>query len=148
MKTPRFFGLSVFFLFLIVLALNSSTQAAPLGTKPTAPPNLELKDLPAGAQASISGALGKDNPAYHFTPVVDGWRIRHLSQGLEGTLNSKGLQLRAGEADLSLRLLAYGRGKALEPLAPTVPQADANRLEYQRCPVTEWYLHGPIGLEQ
>ena len=148
MKTPRFFGLSVFFLFLIILALNSSTQATPLGTKPTAPPYLELKDLPAGAQASISGVLGKDNPAYHFTPVSDGWRIRHLSQGLDGTLNSKGLQLRAGEADLSLKLLAYGRGKALQPLAPTVPKADANRLEYQRGPVTEWYLHGPIGLEQ
>jgi len=148
MKITRFFGLSVFFLFFIILTLNSSTQATPLGTKSTAPPNLALKDLPAGAQASISGALGKDNPAYHFTPVVDGWRIRHLSQGLEGTLNSKGLRLRAGEADLSLKLLAYGRGKALKPLAPTVPQADANRLEYQRGPVTEWYLNGPIGLEQ
>ena len=148
MKITRFFGLSVFFLFFIILTLNSSTQATPLGTKSTAPPNLALKDLPAGAQASISGALGKDNPAYHFTPVVDGWRIRHLSQGLDGALNSKGLRLRVAEADLSLKLLAYGRGAALEPLAQTVPLADANRLEYQRGPVTEWYLSGPIGLEQ
>ncbi len=148
MKTPRFFGLGVFFLLLIVLTPNSFTQATPLVTKPTAPPNLELKELPAGAQASISGALGKDNPAYHFTPVVDGWRIRHWSQGLDGALNRKGLQLRAGEANLSLRLSAYGREKTLKPLAQTVPLADANRLEYQRGPVTEWYLHGPIGLEQ
>ena len=148
MKAPRFFGLGVFFLFIIVLTPNSFTQATPLVTKPAAPPNLELKELPAGAQASISGALGKDNPAYHFTPGVDGWRIRHWSQGLDGALNSKGLHLRAGEADLLLKLLAFGRGEILEPLAQAVPLADANRLEYQRGPVTEWYLNGPVGLEQ
>ena len=31
---------------------------------------------------------------------------------------------------------------------PVAPQATANRVEYRRGALTEWYVNGPLGLEQ
>ena len=41
-----------------------------------------------------------------------------------------------------------GRGAKLEALAPARPKATANRIDYQRTALTEWYVNGPLGLEQ
>jgi hypothetical protein len=42
----------------------------------------------------------------------------------------------------------YGYGDALNPVRAVAPQANANRVEYRRDGVTEWYENGPLGLEQ
>lgn len=46
------------------------------------------------------------------------------------------------------RLLAYGRGSKLKTLNPVKPTPDANRVEYRYANLTEWYVNGPLGLEQ
>ncbi|MGH3430532.1 MAG: FG-GAP repeat protein, partial [Mycobacteriales bacterium] len=51
-------------------------------------------------------------------------------------------------AHWSLAARGYGYGDALVPLSGAAPQASANRVEYRRGAVTEWYVNGPMGLEQ
>ena len=44
----------------------------------------------------------------------------------------------------ALETRAYGYGKALRPLNPVAPQADANPVEYRRDGVMKWYENGPL----
>jgi len=107
-----------------------------------------LSDLPVSVQASISAALGQDNPAYHFQPIADGWRAQHWRQGLECDLKADGLVLRTADHRLAMKLVAWGTPKGLRPVSPSRPQTTANRLAYAHGRLTEWYLNGPLGLEQ
>lgn len=45
-------------------------------------------------------------------------------------------------------LSAYGYGTDLGAVLPVAPQAEANRVEYRRGPLTEWYVNGPLGVQQ
>jgi hypothetical protein len=51
-------------------------------------------------------------------------------------------------ANWKLGLRGYGYASALQPVDEAVPQANSNRVEYRRGPLTEWYVNGPLGLEQ
>ncbi len=51
-------------------------------------------------------------------------------------------------ATWDLALDGYGRGKSMNLVSPAAPQADANRVEYHHGGLTEWYVNGPLGLEQ
>jgi len=37
---------------------------------------------------------------------------------------------------------------SLVPLSTASPRANHNRVEYRRGPLPEWYVNGPLGLEQ
>ncbi|MBI4574001.1 MAG: hypothetical protein HY713_12045 [candidate division NC10 bacterium] len=58
------------------------------------------------------------------------------------------MEVRSGPARWHLALTSVGYGDSLHPAAPAIPQAMANRVEYRRGSLTEWYLNGPLGLEQ
>ena len=58
------------------------------------------------------------------------------------------MKLRKGTAHFGLQLTGLGRGARLEAVAPGTAQATANRVEYRRRGLTEWYVNGPLGLEQ
>jgi len=42
----------------------------------------------------------------------------------------------------------YGYGGDLLKVKQAAPQAKANRVEFERGKLTEWYINGPAGLEQ
>jgi hypothetical protein len=48
----------------------------------------------------------------------------------------------------SMALQGYGYGTHLDPVAIASPSAANNRIEYRRGALTEWYVNGPLGLEQ
>ena len=56
--------------------------------------------------------------------------------------------MRSGAARFGLRLAGLGRGARLEAVATDSPEAKANRVEYRRGALSEWYVNGPLGLEQ
>lgn len=107
-----------------------------------------LADLSLPAQFAISEALGRDQTGYHLTPTAAGFRAEHPDQALAADFDAAGLDLRAGGEHWRLTLAAYGYGDRLSAVEPAQPQAEANHLEYQRGPLTEWYRHGPLGLQQ
>jgi hypothetical protein len=127
-------------------------QGRPAGPAPAA--QVCLGDLPLAAQSAISASLGRDDEAYHLQPAPGGFQAANPGQGLEIAWSAEGVRIRAGVGGddrdnfWSLRLQAWGYGEAWQEAPHAQPQAQANRLEYRRGSLVEWYANGPLGLEQ
>jgi len=106
-------------------------------------------DLPAPAQAAISAAIGRDQAEYHAALLDDGsFEIANPAQNLHANFSTDAATVRAGKVEWNLRLSAWGYGDAFQPVENIAPTATANRVEYLRGALTEWYVNGPLGLEQ
>jgi hypothetical protein len=125
------------------LAAFVALSGAP--ARPVAAARHGLGSLPAAAQSPISAALGSDEPAYG----VLGLHAHNPAQQLRVAFSRRGVTVASGEARLGMALTAYGYASALMPLASTIaPRASGNRVNYRRRSLTEWYVNGPLGLEQ
>jgi hypothetical protein len=107
-----------------------------------------LSRLPVAVQASVSAVLGNDAAEYHAHPANGGYEVRGARQSLAGRFESTGVELRMGTARWGIAFRGYGYRDALTSASAIKPQATKNRVEYRRGPLTEWYLNGPLGLEQ
>ena len=105
-----------------------------------------LSSLPVAAQANISAALGRDGFEYYAHPVSGGFEAH--SGGLASRFTRAAVEVNSGSARWGLALRAYGYGDALKTVHAIEPLADKNRVEYRRGALTEWYVNGPMGLEQ
>ena len=136
----------------LLLALALSVLAAPGALRPTpaapTPAAATLADLPLDAQAAISATLGRDDAAYHATAQAGGVQLANPAHGLHASFDAAGLTLSAGSSSGTMALRGYGYGDAIHPAAAAAPTAAANRVRYARGALTEWYLNGPLGLEQ
>jgi hypothetical protein len=104
--------------------------------------------VPAAAQPGISAALGRDDSRYQVRALPGGFRAENPQQELSAEFTGQGIEVRSGAAQWGLALRGYGYGDSLRAASEAAPQASANRVEYRRGPLTEWYVNGPIGLEQ
>ena len=122
---------------------------APMGGHGTAQGNGNaFAGLPVPAEALLSATLGRDNHAFLVTPSPGGFTVDNARQHLAARFSRGGVLVRSGAAQIGLSLDAYGDGDRLSMLAAVQPRADANRVTYKRGPVSEWYVNGPLGLEQ
>jgi hypothetical protein len=106
------------------------------------------KALPATAQEQISAVLGRSQRAYQATAKAKGFRIDNPKHALAMEFTAAGVRLRSGTANWGLTLQGYGYGDHLLVGRNVAPRAAANRVEYRRGALTEWYVNGPLGLEQ
>ena len=104
--------------------------------------------LPVAAWGPVSGALGRDDPAYRAAGAGAGFVARNPRQRLQARFSAAGVSVQSGQALLGLRLSGYGYGGSLRALAAVAPTASANRVSYHHGPLSEWYANGPLGLEQ
>ena len=104
--------------------------------------------LPAVAQAHISSAIGKDQEVYHAARHAAGLRLENPDHGVSADFTSAGVRFRLGTSKWALTLQGHGYGDRLLEARAVAPTANANRVEYRRAALTEWYVNGPIGLEQ
>jgi hypothetical protein len=72
----------------------------------------------------------------------------NASQGLRLRFGRSGVSVGSGSSVLSLGLVAVGYGGRLRPLGAVSPRHRGNRVWYPRGVVDEWYVNGPLGLEQ
>ena len=111
-----------------------------------------LSSLPPDAQGPISAALGKDDSGYWVHRNATGFRGENPRHALVAEFTRQGAEVRSEIRGHNLRwrleTRAYGYGDALHPLKAVAPNANANRVEYRRGGVAEWYENGPLGLEQ
>ncbi len=110
--------------------------------------NSQLSNLPALAQAPVSAALGQDIASYHARVSKTGVEVENASQKLSAEFTQRGVAIRNGEADFQLALKGYGHGSDIQLVQKVEPVSERNRVEYRRGPLTEWYVNGPVGLEQ
>src|SRR5215831_5052379 len=108
----------------------------------------KLTPLPATAQGQISGALGRDEDSYHARAQSGGFRMENRRVGLSAEFTQSGVTFRAGEHQWGVALRGYGYGEKLRAASVVAPHSAANRIEYRRDGLTDWYVNGPLGLEQ
>ncbi len=107
-----------------------------------------LASLPAAVQSGISAALGRTMPEYSVQ--VSGGQVKaaNAQHHLKMQFTSAGVSVGRGGSTWGLTLQGYGYGNDLKLVRSASPRSHANRVEYQRESLTEWYVNGPIGLEQ
>lgn len=123
-----------------------ATSLASGGTNPI--PKEQQEQITPAAQAQMSAAIGHDQSQYHFVALTNGYRAENSRQGLLAEFTPSGVELRSGVNDWGMALRGYGYGDQLRSANSVSLHADANRLEYPRGALTEWYVNGPLGLEQ
>jgi hypothetical protein len=135
--------------------LNTSTPVANLASPSTSAGKSSegksvpgLASIPAGAQGPISATLGKDDSGYRVRPNANGLRGENLRQAFVAEFTRRGAEVRSHSVRWGLETRGYGYGDALHTVKAVAPQANANRVEYRRDGLTEWYENGPLGLEQ
>jgi hypothetical protein len=128
--------------FNLCLFSTLSLQAAD-GVKSAA-----LTTLPLAAQPKISATLGRNNPSYFLHSGSGGLNAGNAAQGLDVHFSVKSVDVRSSGANWQLSFRGYGYGDVVKETSAVVPQPGANRVEYRRGSLTEWYVNGPIGVEQ
>ena len=108
----------------------------------------ELSNLPASAQGPVSAALGKDDSSYWFHSNEDSVHAENPRHALALDFTRHGVEVSSHGARWGLALRGYGYGDERRTVKQADPQSKANRVEYERGAVTEWYINGPLGLEQ
>ena len=117
------------FVIIAVLMLFAFSLLGALHVWPIAPPSeavaspprslpgsaADVADLPLAAQYAVSGALGRDNPAYHAAPDADGFQLANPAQSLTAHFASDGWQVQAGQTGWALRLTGWGYGRICSP---------------------------------
>jgi hypothetical protein len=112
------------------------------------PRTFSLGPLPPPAEARISAAIGEDERAYHAVAHPRGLRMENANHHLSAEFSQTGVELRHGGDHLGMVLRGYGHGSPSKNADAVAPNATANRVEYRRGALTEWYVNGPVGLEQ
>jgi trimeric autotransporter adhesin len=139
MPRPRIlFPLGLFLLMLWPLVCASAAESS----------RATFSSLPTGAQASVSAAIGRDLPSYRVRAVARALHADNLRQELSADFTLDGVEVHSGQAVFHMQPRGYGYEHALQALTPVVPRAVANRVEYRHGEFTEWYVNGPVGLEQ
>jgi hypothetical protein len=108
----------------------------------------ERSHLPTGALGALSAVLGAREHSYAVTPRAGGLRAMDAPQRLQADFRPVGVLLRSGGVRVALSLRAAGYGRSLRALGQVSPSASANHVLYARGALSEWYVNGPLGLEQ
>ena len=114
----------------ILVAITPSPQA----THATA-------ELPpaVGLEAAYSQTIGDDDVQYHSVRHADGYQADNPAQGYTTTFDAEGVTVSTEAWSWSMQLQGYDT---------TLPIAETNTTTYERDGLTEWYINGPVGLEQ
>ena len=136
-------------MLVVLLALTAvSAAAATLPQQLTKTGVRGNSDLPLDAQFAISRELGKEEASYHVVSVEGGYRLNNRKQAVNASFLSTGVELEIGSVRWGLALSGYGYGNDLVAIETVTPQAKANYVEYRRGGLTEWYVNGPLGVQQ
>ncbi|MBI2440966.1 MAG: hypothetical protein HYV35_06290 [Lentisphaerae bacterium] len=133
---PRFAGVA------------SMTQASPPGSADQASP-----ECYAQARALHPGETG-EHPASPdgLCRASTDYQAANPNQHFNARFDAQGACVVSGGTHWNLRVQAWGYGDALPAeLKNTIvpaPFVSANRVEYHRGALTEWYVNGPLGLQQ
>ncbi len=112
---------------------------------------VERARLSPVAHAAVSGAIGRADPAFHARPTASGYRLENPRHELAMELSTDGVRVTAPDQEWRLRYHGVGRagvGEGEDHVTAEAVPAAANRVEFRRGLVTEWYVNGPSGLEQ
>ncbi|MEM7201671.1 MAG: hypothetical protein AAF628_15490 [Planctomycetota bacterium] len=82
-----------------------------------------------------------------MTSTPNGYRCAHSASALTARFGPEAFELTVGDHRLGWSLSGLGIGEEIQPVGAGVTTATANRMEYARRGVVEWYVNGPLGLQ-
>ena len=107
-----------------------------------------LADLPVAAQYAVSASLGKDMADYRAAADAVGWTVANPANNFSAEFRPEGFCLSAGADDWRMSLREVGYGAAAQTLPAAQLSAHDNRVDYDYGLIDEWYVNGPLGLQQ
>ncbi|MCA9536252.1 MAG: hypothetical protein KC593_21350 [Myxococcales bacterium] len=119
-------------------------------TRATETPGVTGPRVPTARQLALQASAREADERYAAEVVDDGVVARNPEQAFGVRIASGRAQVVAHEAgfELALALVSAGREGATLGTEPGAVTAESNRIEVPRGDVLEWYLNGPLGLEQ
>jgi hypothetical protein len=99
-------------------------------------------------RAGISASVGRDEPIYRAEADPHGFSMNNPAQKLKAALGKGEVEFTAAKNKWNVELRAFGTPRNMMPVSPVIPSANANRVEYRHNGITEWYVNGPLGVEQ
>ena len=150
-------GACILLLFGSISALTHAQSLAFVGVKTMVPPGGSeagvatrrgLSSLPAAAQGPISAVLGQGDSRYWFYATEASIHAENPQHALNVDLTPHGAKVHSDAAWWGLALRGYGYGHELLAINHATPQVRMNRVEFRRGALREWYINGPLGLEQ
>ena len=108
-----------------------------------------IPDIPLSGQYALSRELGKDQQSFHVQKRKNGVLLNNQEQGFTVLLaDDAGFQIRHQEHYIRIRLSSYGHGSNVWPVEPALIQYVDNRITYNHGPLQQWFINGPMGLQQ
>ncbi len=104
------------------------------------------RPVPAAAAASISGVLGGREPAYRVASSFG--ELAAWSGALTERFGQAGVMLRFGSDRLGLGLVGWGRADRVRRPGVASVSVVRNRVTYRYPGGEQWFVNGPLGLEQ
>ena len=136
----------------LVCAVPTRAQSKPAQTESTAPRSAAAmrREIPMGAQSVVSATLGKADPGYRATSSARGYATENPANHLAAQYAANGVEIRSQNSNLDFEFQGWGYGerRVNKSKAAIAPVVNANRVEYRRGALTEWYINGPLGIEQ
>lgn len=105
---------------------------------------------PALRQAYLRSVQQSAASEYHLTAAADGLAARNPAQGMTVGFGMSGLTLQpaTGSWRFAMHAVSVGCAAHQEQVAAAPPAARANRVTLDHGDLQEWYLNGPLGVEQ
>jgi FG-GAP repeat len=128
----------------VAISLTVSLCANALGQSDTS----RLSSLPTAAQSRISAVLGSNMAQYRIQSSTVSLTAENPAQNLKMSFTGEGVEVHTPDAAWGIKLSSYGYGDARKNVEEVAPEATSNRVEYRRGSLVEWYMNGPVGLEQ
>jgi len=131
---------TVFILMLVCLSVLTVQASAAV--------RQNMGDLPIEGSYAISASIGHDRVEYHGR--MSGGHIEAENTGNHFTarFGQAGVEIVAGMKGFSVQPVAWGYGDELALLPEGMPHAVDNMVVSRRSGLTEWYVNGPLGLQQ
>ena len=131
-----------------VICLYVVLFTAVLSTVALAAQRQRLEGVPVEGRYAISAAIGQDQAEYHVRGMGGVLEADNTAQGLGARFTAAGIEIAAGGSRFRLQPVQWGYGRELELLPEGMPQAVGNMVMYRRAGVSEWYVNGPMGMQQ
>jgi trimeric autotransporter adhesin len=136
------------FVLIVIASLWFSSVCAKAQVSRVRVPSAESIASEPLVEQSISSAVGRDDPEYWVLPRTGRFEAVNHQNDLNLVFGRSGIELRSGTKYWGIALHGYGYGTSVKNIAQVSPRAMSNRVEYRHGALTEWYVNGPLGLEQ
>ncbi|HRI68785.1 MAG TPA: FG-GAP repeat protein, partial [Polyangium sp.] len=126
-------------------------QLSEAANAPDQPTNKSSTSMPKDLRAAYITSVQKEASESYAAVAMDGLvQFENPAQRFVATIDRNGLSVVPNEETwhLGMRTLALGCEGAMVPVTDAVPETAGNRSDAHRDGLEEWYLNGPLGVEQ